>query len=231
MLAVARKDHDGVVRWNALECAGVGHSLGTNLASDRDVRLRPKADIHARCCSRAALRALQSPLSHAYAAFTVDSNVAPYLSSSVFVSAASSFSIPSSSRGIRLSRTAAITRLISPAACAGVWNRTRRFIFSGLSGAWQSLHVPLRIASAKSLYVVCSFSRYGLSERNKPLNSAGLGCGSPLSSIHIHLPSNAGVMRDAVLRRGSAPSWRENCPTTIFDVCGSIQNVIPLARW
>src|SRR5258705_10713056 len=138
MLAVARKDHDGVVRWSALECAGVGHSLGTNLASDRDVRLRPKADIHARCCSR-ALRAVQSPLSHAYAAFTVDSNVAPYLSSSVFVSASSSFSIPISSRGIRLSRTAAITRLISAAACAGVWNRTRRFIFSGLSGAWQLL--------------------------------------------------------------------------------------------
>src|SRR5262245_36126456 len=162
-------------------------------------RLSAGSDTH-------VVRALQSPLSHAYAAFTVDSNVAPYLSSSVLVSASSSFSIPISSRGIRLSRTAAITRLISAAACAGVWSRTRRFIFSGLSGVWQLLQVAFRIASARSLYVVCSCCRYGLSARNKPTNSAGLGCGSPLSSSHIHLPSNAGGIRDAVLRRGSPPS-------------------------
>src|SRR2546427_2048303 len=62
----------------------------------------------------------QSPLSHAYAATTVDSNAAPNLSNSALVSASSSFSIPMSSSGIRLSRTAAITRLISAAACAGV---------------------------------------------------------------------------------------------------------------
>ena len=40
----------------------------------------------------------------------------------------------------------------------------------------------------------------------KPTKSDGLGCGSPLSSSHIHLPSNAGGMRAVVSRRGSAPS-------------------------
>src|SRR6266704_4695770 len=92
----------------------------------------PKAVPYARAGS-------QSPLSHAYAAFTVDSNAAPYFRSTPFVAASSSFSRPISSSGIRLLRTAAITREISPAACAGVWKRTNRFIFSGLSGAWQLL--------------------------------------------------------------------------------------------
>ena len=62
----------------------------------------------------------QSFFSHAYAALTVDSNSAPNLSRSALVSASSSFSIPISSSGIRLLRTAAIMRRISPAACTGV---------------------------------------------------------------------------------------------------------------
>src|SRR5262245_16917197 len=44
----------------------------------------------------------------------------------------------------------------------------------------------------------------------KPMNRAGFGCVSPLLSIHIQLPSNAGGMREAVFNRGSAPSCREN---------------------
>jgi hypothetical protein len=66
----------------------------------------------------------QFSLSHAYAAFTVDSKAAPNFSSSALVAGSSSFSRPISSSGIRLLRTAAMTRLISAAACAGVCSRT-----------------------------------------------------------------------------------------------------------
>src|SRR5438034_1115056 len=48
----------------------------------------------------------------------------------------------------------------------------------------------------------CALPIYGLSARNSPTNSAGLGCGSPLSSTHIHLPSKAGGMRSEERRVG-----------------------------
>ena len=35
---------------------------------------------------------------------------------------------------------------------------------------------------------------------------------------------------ETVFKRGSAPSCRESCPTTIFAVYGSIHSVSPLAR-